>query len=43
VYWVELAEGLDPHAWATAVHLRSVSDAEQDQRDGFGLAAVGVW
>jgi CRISPR-associated protein Cmr3 len=42
VYWVELA-GLDPDVWAKKIHLRAISDDVQDRRDGFGLAAVGVW
>ena len=43
VYWLDL-EG-PPEArvrWAEEVMMTSVSDAEQDRRDGFGLAAVGV-
>ncbi len=42
VYWVDLA-GQDPQAWAGKVHFQSVSEETQDQLDGFGLAAVGVW
>lgn len=38
VYWVEV-----PSAdWATETWLSCVSSNEQDRRDGFGLAAVGV-
>ncbi len=43
VYWVELPPALDPSDWVSRVHLREVSAEEQDRRDGFGLAAVGVW
>lgn len=42
VYWVEL-QGLDPVEWAARVHFHEVSSDQQDGRDGFGLAAVGVW
>lgn len=42
VYWVDLAER-DATAWAEEVHMRAISDDAQDRRDGFGLAAVGVW
>jgi len=41
VYWVETPG--DPDEWARRVHLTEVSDGEQNRRDGFGLAAVGVW
>ncbi|NJL05954.1 MAG: CRISPR-associated protein Cmr3 [Chloroflexaceae bacterium] len=30
-------------AWVQAVWLQAISDAEQDRRDGFGLAAIGIW
>ncbi len=42
VYWVELGD-LEPAEWAKSVHLQTVSTLPQDQLDGFGLAAVGVW
>lgn len=29
--------------WIDATWMRSVSDEEQDRRDGFGLAVLGVW
>jgi CRISPR-associated protein Cmr3 len=29
--------------WIDATWMRCVSDGEQDRRDGFGLAALGVW
>ncbi len=43
VYWIDL-EGTpqDRVAWAEEVMMKNVSDTEQDRRDGFGLAAVGV-
>jgi CRISPR-associated protein Cmr3 len=42
VYWVDL-EGQDPAAWAKKVHMMGICSEGQDNRDGFGLAAVGVW
>lgn len=30
-------------AWMQALWLQAISDAEQDRRDGFGLAAIGIW
>ncbi len=41
VFWVELPQGADANAWAQARWLRSISDQEQDRRDGFGLCVVG--
>lgn len=43
VYWIDL-EGAaqDRVTWAEEVMMKNVSDTEQDRRDGFGLAAVGV-
>ena len=38
VFWVEVPTD----TWARDVWLTSVSDDDQDQRDGFGLAVVGV-
>jgi CRISPR-associated protein Cmr3 len=45
VYFVELAGGgiEELGRWCDAVWLACVSDAEQDRRDGFGLAVVGTW
>lgn len=43
VYFVEWPAGADIGAWLEATWMQNVSDAEQDQRDGFGLAAIGVW
>jgi CRISPR-associated protein Cmr3 len=42
VYWVDVPEPLDVDAWVARVHLNPISDDEQDRRDGFGLAVVGV-
>ncbi len=42
VYWFQLNDNTDPVAWAKQRWLRSLCDDEQDQRDGFGLCAVGV-
>jgi CRISPR-associated protein Cmr3 len=41
VFWVDLA-GLDVSAWLEKVWWKEISDDEQDRRDGFGLAVVGV-
>ena len=30
-------------AWLEDTWLRNISDNDQDNRDGFGLAAVGTW
>lgn len=43
VYWVELPDGVAQEDWCASVHFGAVSDQLQDRRDGFGLAAVGVW
>lgn len=44
VYFVELdGDEADIGAWCESVWLRPVSDHEQDRRDGFGLAALGIW
>lgn len=43
VYWLDLAGKPDDRMrWAREVMMTNVSDGEQDRRDGFGLAAVGV-
>lgn len=39
VYWIELTQ--DAQAWIDARQLTSISDDTQDQRDGFGLIAIG--
>lgn len=43
VYFVTWEPGANVQAWLDATWMRNVSDADQDQRDGFGLAALGVW
>lgn len=44
VYWLELQGGADPReAWLREQWLQAISDDEQDCRDGFGLAVMGVW
>jgi CRISPR-associated protein Cmr3 len=44
VYFVRLKGSKEEiEQWARETWLSSVSDDEQDQRDGFGLAMVGVW
>jgi CRISPR-associated protein Cmr3 len=42
VYFFEVVTG-DPQALIDKLWLRSVSDDEQDRRDGFGLALWGIW
>jgi len=46
VYFVRLpkawGEG-EIRAWAERTWFQNLSDEEQDRRDGFGLAALGVW
>lgn len=43
VYWLDLVGSPDDRVrWAGEVMMTNVSDVEQDRRDGFGLAAVGV-
>ena len=42
VYWVELDAGQNRNAWIGDAWMKSVSDDAQDQRDGFGVAVVGV-
>ena len=44
VYWLEL-EGPQAHRqeWLKNRWLKSIADSEQDRRDGFGLAVMGVW
>ena len=42
VYWVEVPKGGVARDWAKEVWMTNVSDEEQDRRDGFGLAVVGV-
>ncbi|MER3557397.1 MAG: CRISPR-associated protein Cmr3 [Thermus sp.] len=46
VYFLRFPEGWDEGRiarWLEAVWFQNVSDEEQDQKDGFGLAAVGLW
>lgn len=43
VYFIEWSDSLDARAWIDATWMRNVSDDVQDQRDGFGLAVLGVW
>jgi CRISPR-associated protein Cmr3 len=43
VYWLELHGEPDARVgWAREVWMQNVSDEDQDKRDGFGLAVVGV-
>ncbi len=43
VYWIDLLGSPEARArWADEVMMANVGDEEQDRRDGFGLAAVGV-
>lgn len=46
VYFVRLPEGWGEEEvcdWLGSVWFKNISDGEQDRRDGFGLAVVGVW
>lgn len=46
VYFLRLPEAWgeeEVREWLAAVWFQSLSDAPQDRRDGYGLAAVGVW
>lgn len=44
VYFFEISEGsVDAGELAKKLWLRSVSDEDQDRRDGFGLAFWGLW
>jgi CRISPR-associated protein Cmr3 len=43
VFWIDLAgDAAARLAWLKGVWMQNVSDDEQDRRDGFGLALVGV-
>lgn len=43
VFWIDLAgDAAARLAWLKGVWMQNVSDEEQDRRDGFGLALVGV-
>jgi CRISPR-associated protein Cmr3 len=44
VYFLELTGEADAiKKWVQNTWMHNVSDLEQDRRDGFGLAALGVW
>jgi CRISPR-associated protein Cmr3 len=45
VYFVELKCDNDAalREWIGKTWLHSISDRPEDRRDGFGLAALGVW
>ncbi|BAW02883.1 CRISPR-associated protein, Cmr3 [Thermus thermophilus] len=46
VYFVRLPEAWgegEVRDWAGKVWFRNLSEEEQDRRDGFGLAALGLW
>ncbi len=43
VYYVTFPANGDVEDWLKETWMQNVSDDAQDQRDGFGLAAVGVW
>ena len=42
-FFFEVLDGSNPADWASAHWLSSVCDDAQDRRDGFGLAAWGIW
>lgn len=46
VYFLRFPEGWDGDRiarWLEEVWFQNLSDEEQDRKDGFGLAAVGLW
>ncbi len=46
VYFLRFPEGWgegEVRAWAERAWFQNLSDGEQDRRDGFGLAVLGVW
>ncbi|MEF3272795.1 MAG: type III-B CRISPR module-associated protein Cmr3 [Chloroflexus sp.] len=45
VYFLTLNAASDEaiQQWIDAIWMRNISDALQDRRDGFGLAALGIW
>jgi CRISPR-associated protein Cmr3 len=44
VYFLKLnGEHADIHQFIDAVWMQTISDGEQERRDGFGLAALGTW
>jgi CRISPR-associated protein Cmr3 len=43
VFFFEVLDGSNPADWVAAHWLSSVCDDAQDRRDGFGLAAWGIW
>ena len=43
VYYLELDDGCDVDNFIKAVWMRNISDDEQKQKDGFGLAVLGTW
>lgn len=44
VYWLELGGTPEQRkAWIQELWMKPVSDDDQDRRDGFGLAVMGVW
>jgi CRISPR-associated protein Cmr3 len=42
VYWVDLSQEINVSSWVNSVWLKSIADAPQDQRDGFGITLLGV-
>ena len=43
VFFFEVLDGSNPANWVAAHWLSSVCNDAQDRRDGFGLAAWGIW
>jgi CRISPR-associated protein Cmr3 len=44
VYWLTLnGSKAAIRDWATRHWMQSISDSEQDRKDGFGLAVLGTW
>ena len=42
VYWFEIIDDA-PKDWAPKLWLQSICDGEQNRRDGWGLALIGLW
>lgn len=42
VYWLEILENFDEH-YLKSLAYQSISDDEQDKKDGFGIVAVSKW
>lgn len=43
VFFLKFGENIDVERWLEKTWFQSVSDDEQDRKDGFGLVAIGNW